>query len=115
VTRLPGIGHAGERLVARWRARVGSRDYKAAGRMRPTLVRLVNEDLTPVLSQIQAPTLIVWGDEDREVGRAAVLTMASQIPRVRLLVLPGAGHFPFQDQPARFCEVLTGFLREEGA
>jgi pimeloyl-ACP methyl ester carboxylesterase len=109
---LPGLDRLGQRLAARWAGRVGSRDYKAAGRMRPTLVRSVNEDLGPVLSQIQAPTLLLWGDGDPEVGRAAVLRMAGGIRAARLLVLPGAGHFPFLDAPERFRDALIAFLRE---
>jgi pimeloyl-ACP methyl ester carboxylesterase len=110
--RLPVLGRLARPAAARWRERVGSRDYKAAGRMRPTLVRLVNEDLAPLLPQIAAPTLILWGDRDEEVGKAAVLTMGSMIRGARLLVFPDAGHFPFQDQPEPFGKALESFLRE---
>ncbi|MFB3818279.1 MAG: alpha/beta fold hydrolase [Candidatus Methylomirabilales bacterium] len=109
---LPLVGRLGRPLQQRWAERVGSRDYKAAGRMRPTLVRVVNEDLAPLLPDIQAPTLLLWGDQDEEVRREAVLTMASRIAGARLLVFPGAGHFPFLDAPERFLEALRGFLRE---
>jgi len=112
---LPGLARLARPLGARWAARVGSRDYKAAGRMRPTLVRLVNEDLAPLLPEIQAPTLLLWGDRDEEVRREAVLTMASRIRGARLLVFPGAGHFPFLDAPARCAEAVIGFLREGAA
>jgi pimeloyl-ACP methyl ester carboxylesterase len=110
--RVPILGRLAGPVAARWRERVGSRDYKAAGRMRPTLVRLVSEDLAPLLPEIEAPTLILWGDRDEEVGKAAVLTMASMIRGARLLVFPGAGHFPFQDQPVPFGDALGAFLRE---
>ncbi len=110
---LPCWGSGGERLLSRWRDRMGSRDYRAAGRMRPTLIRVVNEDLTPVLPMVQASTLLLWGDQDREVGRHAVEIMAAKIPRARLTVFPGAGHFPFQDDPDEFCRRLTGFLHGE--
>jgi pimeloyl-ACP methyl ester carboxylesterase len=113
VLAMPCWGSGGERLLSRWRDRVGSRDYRAAGRMRPTLVRLVNEDITPLLPMIQAPTMLVWGDRDQEVGRVATETLAAQIPRARLVVFPGAGHFPFQDDPDEFCRRLTGFLQGE--
>lgn len=109
---LPVVGGLGRPLLRRWAERVGSRDYKAAGRMRPTLVRLVNEDLAPMLQEIPVPTLLLWGDQDQEVPREAVLTMASRIKGARLLVFPGAGHFPFLDAPERFAEALRGFLRE---
>jgi pimeloyl-ACP methyl ester carboxylesterase len=110
---LPGLEGVGGRLLSRWQARVGSRDYLAAGRLRPTLVKVVNEDLTPLLAAVQAPTLLVWGDRDQEVRRPAVDVMAATIPRSRLAVFPGAGHFPFQDEPETFCRVAMEFLHTE--
>lgn len=109
---LPGWGGTGRRLIARVSGRFGSRDYRAAGSMRPTLVRLVNEDLTPLLPAVQAPTLILWGDRDQEVPRGAMEIMAAGIPHARLLVFEGAGHFPFLDAPEPFCRTVKEFLRE---
>ncbi len=108
---LPLIGGVIGRYLDRWRERVGSRDYRQAGALRPTFVRVVNEDLAPLLPQIAAPTLLLWGDQDREVGRPAVDLMAARIPGARLVVLPGAGHFPFQDAPDAFQREVTGFLQ----
>jgi pimeloyl-ACP methyl ester carboxylesterase len=112
VQRMPGLRGVGERLGSRWRARVGSRDYLAAGPLRPTFVKVVNEDLTPVLPMVRTPTLLLWGDQDQEVRRPAVEVMAAHIPGARLTVFPGAGHFPFQDAPEAFCEAVLTFLRE---
>jgi pimeloyl-ACP methyl ester carboxylesterase len=39
--------------------------------------------------------------------------MAAKIPRARLMVFPGAGHFPFQDAPDEFRRGLTEFLQRE--
>lgn len=111
---FPGWGAMGQRIVAKWYARVGSRDYRAAGTMRSTLVKLVNEDLTPMLSAIRAPTLILWGDRDQEVPRSDMETMATKIPQSRLVVLPGAGHFPYLDAPEEFAKTLKEFLLAGG-
>lgn len=110
---LPGMEGVGNRLLSRWQAKVGSRDYLAAGRLRPTLVKVVNEDLTPALVSVQAPTLLVWGDQDQEVRRPAMEIMAARIPRARLKVFVGAGHFPFQDAPEAFCQAAKEFLQAE--
>ncbi len=110
---LPGWGATGQRMVSRVSSRFGSRDYRAAGPMRPTLVKLVNEDLTPLLPAIQAPTLILWGDRDQEVPRCAMEIMAAKIPHARLVVFEGAGHFPFLDVPEIFCGALKEFLQRE--
>lgn len=111
---LPGWGTTGQRILAKVTSRVGSRDYRAAGNMRPTLVKVVNEDLTPILPVIQAPTLILWGDRDQEVPRSAMEIMATKIPQSRLVVFPGAGHFPFLDAPEEFAKTLKEFLLAGG-
>lgn len=110
---LPGWGATGQRAISRVSGRFGSRDYRAAGNMRPTLVKVVNEDLTPLLPAVQAPTLILWGDQDEEVPRGAMEIMAARIPGARLVVFEGAGHFPFLDMPERFCRTVKEFLRAE--
>jgi len=59
----------------------------------------------------EVPTMIIWGDHDRiipvEQGRAT----HDAIPGSRLEIFEGAGHFTQCDQPERFCEVLTDFMR----
>ncbi|MBI4536350.1 MAG: alpha/beta hydrolase [candidate division NC10 bacterium] len=112
--RVPGCGGFCRRALERWAGRVGSRDYRKAGAMRPTLVRLVNEDLAPLLPAVEVPTLILWGDQDREVGQAAMETLTARIRNARLVVFPGAGHFPFLDAPAEFLNALLPFLAEGG-
>jgi pimeloyl-ACP methyl ester carboxylesterase len=112
---LPGWGATGRRIISTVYAQFGSRDYRAAGSMRPTLVKIVNEDLTPLLPSIQVPTLIVWGDQDQEVPRSAMEIMAARIPRARLVVFEGAGHFPFVDVPEGFCRTVKEFLGAGGA
>ena len=111
---LPGWGAAGKRIIATVSGRLGSRDYRAAGPLRPTLVKVVNEDLTALLSVIQAPTLILWGDQDREVPKSAMEIMADRIPRSRLVVFGEAGHFPFLDAPEKFCGMVKAFLQVGG-
>lgn len=56
----------GERGVRWHSARYGSKDYQAAGVMRPVLVKTVNEDLTESASNIACRTLLVWGTDDTE-------------------------------------------------
>lgn len=94
-----------------WAAeRFGSDDYRAAGRLRPTFLRVVNEDLRSLLPAIQAPTLLIWGDQDRETPLAQGQLMAQAIPGARLEVFPGAGHYSYLDQPTAFCALVRSFL-----
>ena len=90
--------------------RIASDDYKQAGPMRPTLVKVVNEDLTPLLSRIQVPTLLVWGTKDDAAPVAHAHTMERLIPDAGLVLFEGAGHFAYLDEPERFCRIVRHFV-----
>lgn len=45
------------------------------------------------------PMLLIWGDRDRAVGLASGRYLQSILPQSRLMVLPGVGHIPFEEQP----------------
>lgn len=94
--------------------RRGSTDYRAAsGTMRATLVRLVNEDLRPVLPRVMAPTLLIWGDRDTETPLDDARVMERLIPDSGLAVFEGGSHYAYLEQAARFCRVIDVFLRDE--
>jgi len=97
--------------VLEWaRNRFGSADYRAAGPMRSTMVKVVNEDWRPALAAVKAPVLLIWGTEDTEVPLRVAEEAMTEIPDARLVTLEGAGHFPFLDQPEAFAEAVTSFL-----
>lgn len=100
-------GRAAQRALYR---RISSSDYQEAGPLRPTLVRVVNEDLTSLLPAVSSPTLIVWGSEDEAVPVAHGRTMERLIPDAGLVLFEGAGHFPYLDERDRFCRIVRHFL-----
>jgi pimeloyl-ACP methyl ester carboxylesterase len=104
------LGRPGERLRAAILARAASADYAAAGELRPTLVKLVNSDLREHMPQITAPTLLIWGAEDTDTPVAMAREMERLIPDAGLVVLEGAGHFSYADQPTRFARIVSHFL-----
>ncbi len=92
----------------------GSADYRAvSGVMRGTLVRIVNEDLTPVLPKLHLPVLLIWGDKDTETPIADGHLMERLIPDAGLVVFEGAGHYAYLEQAARFCRIVEVFLRDD--
>jgi pimeloyl-ACP methyl ester carboxylesterase len=99
-----------ERMLSWGRDRFGSADYKSAGVLRPTLVRVVNEDLRPLLASVKVPVLLIWGSEDTEVPLSVAEEAMDELADARLVTLEGAGHFPFLDQPESFAEAVTTFL-----
>ena len=109
--KLPGIsGPLGGPLRRLFAAQFGSADYQQAGAMRGTLVRVVNEDWRHLLPRIQASTLLVWGELDDETPLADGQLMEQLIPDAGLVVFPGAGHFAYADDLARFARVVGHFL-----
>ncbi len=93
---------------------LGSSDYRRlTGVMRDTFVKTVSTHLDDKVGQIEVPTLIFWGDEDQEIGRDQVETLESLIPDAGLVVLPGAGHYAYLDDPMTFLRATRFFLEEE--
>ena len=64
-----------------------------------------------VAAKITAPTLVVWGKEDRLLRPSDGLDLAQQIRGARFVALPGAGHVPQEETPEEFARVLAEFLR----
>lgn len=104
-------GQLGERLCAAIYRRIQSQDYANAGPLRGTLVKVINENLSPLLPRIKSPTLLVWGEHDRHVPLGAAQVMVRLIPDAQLVVFENAGHFPYLDQFDRFCLRVGRFLR----
>jgi pimeloyl-ACP methyl ester carboxylesterase len=105
-------GQMGEKLRAAIYRQVQSQDYADAGPLRPTLVRVITEDLTPLLPLIHSPTLLVWGAQDRDVPLSAAQAMARLIPSAQLVVFENAGHFAYLDHFDRFRLLVGRFLRK---
>jgi len=68
----------------------------------------------PSLSQITAPTLIVYGDRDFLYPVEMAVEMYRAIPRSALWVVPNRGHGPiFRDAAAQFGETALTFFRSD--
>ena len=70
-----------------------------------------------VLGKIQAPTLVLWGKEDRLVPQSEGLALSAAIPGARFATIPGVGHLPQEENPVEFARAVSSFLRDlpEGA
>ena len=89
----------------------GSSDYNSATPlMRATLVKVVNEDLGPLIHLVKCPTLLIWGDLDTATPIGDAKRMEELIADAGLVVCEGAGHFSFAEQPAKVNGVLKAFF-----
>ena len=65
----------------------------------------------PALDQFQGPVVAIAGEEDFvDPGAALWRYAAARLPRLRLEVLPGAGHLPWIDQPTAFRALVNDAL-----
>jgi pimeloyl-ACP methyl ester carboxylesterase len=64
----------------------------------------------PRLNKIAAPTLILWGENDRFFPRSVGEGLHRVIPGSRLILIPHAGHLPMWEQPDLVNRVLLEFL-----
>jgi pimeloyl-ACP methyl ester carboxylesterase len=69
---------------------------------------LTYDDLSEI-DNITAPTLLVWGDEDRLVDRDMQMTLVRRIRGAELLVYDGIGHTPRWEDPTRFAGDVATF------
>lgn len=103
---LPGMDKFGEFM----KKYIGSRDYKAASpMMRQILVNTVNEDLSAYASQIEEPTLLIWGDNDTEAPIEEAKMLEKIMPDAALIVLPGT-HYAYLENLGQVINILYSFL-----
>lgn len=69
-----------------------------------------NQDLTGEFARIAAPTLIVWGLEDRAGPLDVGIMMTRAIPDARLHVFNKCGHWAQVEKSDEFNEVVLSFL-----
>ena len=72
---------------------------------------LGNTRLERRLGRILAPTLLLWGADDRVVPRAYAGKLESRISGpVTVEIIPGAGHLPPIEQPEATTQALVRHL-----
>ncbi len=63
---------------------------------------LANTDTTSLLPEIESPTLLLWGDNDRRSPLSIAEQLRDAIPDAELAVINNAGHVSNMEQPDRF-------------
>jgi pimeloyl-ACP methyl ester carboxylesterase len=67
-------------------------------------------DLRAELRKVEAPALVVVGDDDFICGPACADAIVRELPDGRLVTIAGSGHFVYIEQPEAFRAALTAFL-----
>jgi pimeloyl-ACP methyl ester carboxylesterase len=116
------IGGAGARLTDdEWRAyheawsqpgalRGGLNYYRAAGMGEQVTAGGVPEEyMRKITSQtVEVPTLVIWGEKDRALLPTLTRGLSEWVPRLRVEIVPGAGHWVPYERP----DVVNALIRE---
>lgn len=77
----------------RLRRHFGSADYTRAGLLRPILGKTVSEDLSEMARRVRCPTVLLYGERDRETPPEMGERLNALIPGSRLYLLRGFDHW----------------------
>jgi pimeloyl-ACP methyl ester carboxylesterase/DNA-binding CsgD family transcriptional regulator len=86
------------------------REAATAERARDMLATCYAVDVTGVLAQVRAPTLVVHRDRDRAAPVQQGQALADGIPGARFRTLPGHSHLPFVGDAEALSRTIRGFL-----
>jgi len=88
------------------------RPLRAAGTQR-AIIRTVREWNAERISRdahlIQQPTLLLWGENDREIPLADGERLRDEISGSRLFVFLNCGHLPHEEYPEAFTKLVSEF------
>jgi pimeloyl-ACP methyl ester carboxylesterase len=62
------------------------------------------------LAHIKAPTLVIWGRQDRMLDVSSVDIFLAGIPQSQAVVIEDCGHVPYIEKPEQTQRIYTRFL-----
>jgi pimeloyl-ACP methyl ester carboxylesterase len=88
--------------------------HNGAGRpgLLPAVQGLVGYEILDQLDDVEVPTLIVWGRNDRVVPPQDAVAYGRRLRNSRTVIMDDTGHVPQLERPVRFNRVLETFLAE---
>lgn len=91
---------------------------RAAGTQRAiinTVRRWDAERISREAHLIRQPTLLLWGENDREIPISDGERLHEDIPGSRFIVFLESGHLPHEEYPEAFVDVVIDFCKEKSA
>ena len=90
----------------------GSTDFKNLDQnIRKTFIKVINEDLTKYLREINTSTLLIWGENDLDTPLDDGRLMNIKIADSGLVIIPNACHFPYLEYPYYINKIILEFLK----
>jgi pimeloyl-ACP methyl ester carboxylesterase len=87
-------------------------DYlKVKGVMKETFKKIIEQDLSPELSKIKVPTLIIWGRNDKSTPLSDAYLIKEKIKNSKLEILENVSHAPHLEIPEKLSQTIIEFLK----
>lgn len=102
--RPPTPGFINDYYAGRWLAQ------------RPRLVSVFEDiseryvPLKPLLGDIRAPVLVLWGEDDQVLPAAGAEHLAAGLERSDTIIFPACGHLPMVEKPGETAAAYRAFL-----
>ena len=71
---------------------------------------MFNRRLPHLLQEVQTPTLLVWGADDRVVPMAVAQAYEAALPNASIEVVADSGHLVDMEQPGRLAELVAAHI-----
>jgi len=78
----------------------------------PAIAGLIGYDILDRLEDVELPTLIAWGRNDRIVPARDAVEYGRRLRNSRTVIFDQTGHVPMAERPVRFNRLLEAFLSE---
>lgn len=105
--KVPGIS----KLEGFAKNHIGSPDYKKASPiMKQVLVNTVNVDLSECAKKIEAPTLLIWGDQDVDAPIEDAKKLEKLLKDGGMVVYEGGTHYTYLEFLKPVCNVINTFI-----
>jgi pimeloyl-ACP methyl ester carboxylesterase len=92
-------------------------DFMRAPGVRRAIVdrtaQTILQDPIPLLRKIQAPTLLLWGEDDAMIPIANAADYVAALPNCKFVRLTGLGHVPQEEAPAASLAPVLDFLNQK--
>jgi len=110
VSLQSGSGSASRELIRRLREEVFKHGEPNVEALAAGLALLKDADLRPTLAEIQAPALMIHGDQDRLTPAAASEYLARTLSEAEMRLIENAGHAPFISHTDSVAEHIRSFI-----
>lgn len=96
-----------------FRRQIYQADYQQSQLMMEIRNQAIDLDLTPYLTKIKTPTLVIYGELDQQYPQIVAKVMNQLLSTSILSIIPEAGHFPFLTNAHTVRHLLLAFMHDE--